>query len=312
MNLMCKFNFYQQIRLLLRRFRDGSTSDATLLDEKINLKSTLSLSSPDGEVQSITEDTNSKVNVTAWYNGLTGSMGALPTSYSEWMIERYYRYGDCSAKAFIDIFGHRLYCLDYLAWQKNHLYALAEAENKTPLFNVMLSMTGLLNSSNLLTLPRHLSLFAAPIRTMVNLEQWLTQRFNTEVSVIPFTGGWHSVDKKYCCILGDSIRTLGDAPMLGKNYIALDSEFEVELGPMSAEFSHKFLKNGDLSNDLWNSIRNYVGPLINFSITLLITSIELDIYPLGKQTLGYDCCIGTEKKIHPSKTRLSEPKINRK
>ena len=145
--VVSKFSFYQQVRLLLRKLRDGRTTDATLLDEQVEFISTLSLDAPHGEVENLRQETPcSPIEVRAWHNGLTGAMGALPTAYSEWLIARQYRYGERSAKAFLDMFGHRLYCLDYLAWQKHHLYARAEAEAQPPLQTAIMALSGLLMS----------------------------------------------------------------------------------------------------------------------------------------------------------------------
>lgn len=308
-----KFNFYHQIRLLLRKLRDGKTSDVALLDKKILITSTLSLDAPSGEVKSLKEDiSNSQFRVTAWYNGLTGSMGALPTAYSEWMIERRYRYGDNSAKAFIDLFGHRLYCLDYLAWQKNHPFALAEAENTPPLNNVLLAMAGLLNSPPPLISTRHLSLFASPVRSMVNLEQWLTQKFDVAVQIVPFRGGWRTVEKSDSCQLGNCRQRLDKAPMLGTARIEIDSSFEVVFGPMSITASYSFLPKGRLWYALWPSIRNYVGPLMSFSVLLLINSRESESSSLGEQILGINFILGTGTNYTPQsyKVRLQEPSYN--
>ena len=129
-----RFNFYQQVRTLLHKLRGDNTATAETLDAKLRIVSPLSLDAPAGQIAGIEqENPEDPLRITVWQNGLTGALGALPTAYTEWMIGRQYRYGDHSAKAFLDMFGHRLYCLDYLAWQKNHLYALAESQTQLPL-----------------------------------------------------------------------------------------------------------------------------------------------------------------------------------
>lgn len=101
------------------------------------------------------------------------------------MIGRQYRYGDHSAKAFLDIFGHRLYCLDFLAWQKNHLYALAEAQTGSPLQQATLSLTGLLTSQSISGGENYAHLFSSPVRSMVNLEVWLSHYYAVPVEITP-------------------------------------------------------------------------------------------------------------------------------
>ncbi len=293
MPVISKFHFYQQIRLLLRALRDGKKSDETLLDEALHLTSTLSLNAPEGEVESLVQAPGQPLAVTAFHNGLTGAMGALPAVYTEWLIERQYRYSDISAKAFIDLFGHRLYCLDYLAWQKNHLYALAESPAPSPLRMAILALTGLNDDAPFSAMVNHAPLFASPVRSMVNLECWLSQCFAVPAQVIPFTGGWRSVSEDERCQLGNPRHTLGSAPMLGAVRLEPYAHFDVLLGPMSAEFSRRFIPHGTAWQALWTNIRNYVGPVMTFSVSLLISSASHLSRPLGMRALGVDFCLGS-------------------
>ncbi len=260
--IVSKFNLHQQIRLLLRRLRGEKTVDATLLDEKLLISSTLSLAAPQGEVAMLEQpQPDSPLHLTAWHNGLTGAMGALPVAYTEWMIERHYRYGDGGAKAFIDMFGHRLYCLDYLAWQKHHLYALAESQAHTPLHTAILALAGLLDVTPSVTQTQHAPLLASSVPSMVNLERSLNQRFGVPVQITPFTGKWREVAEHERCQLGDPSRALVTAPMLGSARLEIHSHFDVMLGPMTVEMSRRFIPQEEAWRELWAAIRGYVGPL---------------------------------------------------
>lgn len=309
-SLVSKSHFYQQVRLLLRKLRDGTTPDATLLDEKLRMTSTLSLNAPDGEVENIQQASEHEpVAVSVWHNGLTGAMGALPVTYSEWMIERQYRYGDSSAKAFIDQFSHRLYCLDYLAWQKNHLCALAESQDQLPLQTPVLALTGLLNTTQSSELTQHAPLFASPVRSMINLERWLQQRFGVPAQIIPFTGGWRTVPNAERCQLGHPQHRLATAPMLGTARLEVHAQFDVVLGPMTPETSRRFTPQGSAWRELWTCIADYVGPVMDFSVSLTINSADLVPQPLGQRVLGQDLCLGSNAVSALHQIRLSAPTI---
>lgn len=306
--VISKFHFYQQIRLLLRKLRNGSTSDAMLLNQKLQISSTLSLDAPDGQVKSLCQTfSDEPIQLTAWYNGLTGAMGALPTVYSEWMIERHYRHSDHSAKAFIDIFGHRLYCLDYLVWQKNHLYARAESQRQPPLQKEILALGGLLIPDASPSIIKHASLFISPVRSMLNLERWLSQLLGVQALVTPFTGGWCDVPEQESCQLGTPRQTLGAAPMIGRRRLDKNAHFDVILGPMSTNASRRFTAQGDDWRVVWSNIRDYVGPVLDFSVSLLISSVDLTPKPLGESALGHELCIGRPLGLHPHQVRLSAP-----
>ncbi|MCX9039071.1 type VI secretion system baseplate subunit TssG [Citrobacter portucalensis] len=306
--IISKFNIFQQIRLLLRQRRNNQTLDDTLLDEQLRITSTLSLNAPHGEIESLYQTSNdAPVQISAWYNGLTGAMGALPTVYTEWLVERQYRYSDHSAKAFIDIFDHRLYCLDYLAWQKNHLYALAESQSVLPLHNIILSLSGLLCTST--SQAQHATLFTSPVRSMVNLERWLSLHFGVPVQIIPFTGGWRDVEPHICCRLGNPEQPLLTAPMIGSKRREVHAHFNVLLGPVSPEVSKRFIAQVQIRQKLWSCIRDYVGPMLDFSILLTIKSAGFARRQLGMGAIGLDLCIGNNVDSHLHQVRLSVPTV---
>ncbi|NIF32446.1 type VI secretion system baseplate subunit TssG [Enterobacter sp. Cy-643] len=305
-----KFNFYQQIRLLLRKLRDGKTSDNVLLDEKLHITSPLSLDAPNGQVESLAQETpESPLQVCTGYNGLTGAMGALPTVYTEWLIERQHRYSDRSAKAFLDIFGHRLHSLDYLAWQKHHFYAQAEAQHQPPLQQTILALGGLLVSEIAASQAQHAAIFASPVRSMVNLERWLHQYFAVPVEIVPFTGGWRDVPAEECCQLGNPAQTLATAPMMGNMRREVNAHFDVILGPMSPETSRRFTPRGSQWREVWSSIRQYVGPIMDFSVSISISSAELTSRPLGMSAIGQDFCLGLNRDLHLHLVRIPDPTV---
>lgn len=307
--IISKFNLFQQIRLLLRQHRDGHTPDATLLDEQLRITSPLTLEAPQGQVESLSQESpGAPVEVSAWYNGLTGAMGALPTTYSEWLIERQYRYGDGAAKAFIDLFNHRLYCLDYLAWQKHHLYAQAEAQTIPPLHQEQLALSGLLTGTPATAMTQHTTLLASPVRSLVNLERWLSLRFGIPVRIEPFTGGWRTVEASECCQLGNPTQPLKAAPMIGCMRREAHAHFDVILGPISPETSQRFTSHTTAEREeIWSCVRDYVGPVLEFSVSLAISSADLKLRPLGQSAIGLDLCLGHHVASHLHQVRLLAP-----
>lgn len=306
-----KFNFYQQVRFLLRKFRDEGVSDEKILNEKIKFKSVLSLDAPDGEIDNIFENPKTGlIEVTSWYDGLTGAMGALPVAYCEWLIERQMRYGDSSARDFFDIFGHRLFCLTYLAWKKNNLCARAESEKHLPLRTPILSICGLLNNAHVDSQSKYPSLFGMPVRSMINLELWLSQLFKVKVEIKPFTGGWRPVPDNECCILGNTLIPLANAPMIGRVRVERHSHFDIILGPMSPKESLRFLPSCSTWKDIWYCVRDYVGLVMEFSISLVISSSGIAPTHLGRCILGLSLCLGSNRETDLYQVRLPSPNLN--
>ncbi|SQA96934.1 Uncharacterised protein [Cedecea neteri] len=71
-----KFSFYQQIRVLLRKLRKNNVSDDTLLDEKFQISSTLSIDAPDGQIETLRQESDdAPVQVTRRVQRVNGSNG---------------------------------------------------------------------------------------------------------------------------------------------------------------------------------------------------------------------------------------------
>lgn len=292
-SITSRFNFYQQVRTLLHKLRGGKACTVETLDSKFHFVSPLTLEAPAGQIVSIKQERrDAPLYVTVGQYGLTGALGILPTIYTEWMITRQYRYGDHCAKAFIDMFGHRLYCLDYLAWQKNHLYALAESQASPPLALATQALTGLLTSRSVSGGDNYAHLFSSSVRSLANLEVWLSHYYGVPVHITPFTGGWNTVEQDEYCQLGKPDQCLETAPMIGLVRWDIQSHFDVTLGPMSQQQSQDFIPQGKFYPEIWERIEEYVGPGLNFSVHLSITNGSSPILTLGCGQLGLDICIG--------------------
>lgn len=308
-----KFDFYHQIRVLLRKLRNGNKNENVFLDRNLWMTSTLSLSSPDGDIESLfQENPDGPINIVIGRNGLTGMMGALPLVYSEWMIERQYRYGDVTAKSFIDLFGHRLYCLDYLAWKKNHICAAAESRGYHPLQMPILALSGLLNGFQSPAMAEFAAFFVSTERSQINLERWLSLQFSIQVAIIPFTGSWYSVSSQEICMLGNPEQTLGRAPMLGRVRLEREACFDVVLGPVNTEQLYRFILQEEVQKELVEGITNYVGPLLNFSVFLIVRNDDIPVIPLGEGMLGKTLRLGINTEYSLQKIFLINSSAHQK
>lgn len=289
-----RHNFFQQVRLMLRHLVSppgGERLEA--LAEKICFVSPLSLEAPDGEIGEITLTPDQQWQVEVRTHGLTGALGALPEVYTEWLIARYYRYGDRTAKAFLDMFTNRLQALRYRSWLKYHYYAQYEASERPPLDQAIRALAGYgpgLAGHNTACA----AVFAHPVRSMLHLEKWLETLFSVTVNVKPFTGGWREMAPSQRCCLGRVGQTLGQAPMIGQVCMDMAARFTVALGPVSGSQVAPFLPKGEHYASLWRHIRAYVGPGLDFDIDLLTEGGGHN--RTGEGQIGRDLCIGQPGK----------------
>lgn len=289
--IFSRYNFFQQVRLMLRKLQRRSGSrDTRALTESLCFVSPLSLDAPKGEVGKIVRTQDGLWQMEVLTHGMTGTLGALPTVYTEWMLERYYRYGDKTAKAFVDIFTNRLQALRYLAWLKYHYYAAYEVSTTRPLSDALLALAGVMQSVPSMQNESYAGLFSHPVRSALNLESWLENLFAVPAKVYSFTGGWLKVDRKQCCCLGHTPLTLGQAPMLGRVRRDMASMFNVELGPLPLSRASQYLPGGRYYISVWQRIREYVGTGLDFTVELIAENDRKDGQGCG--VIGVDLCLG--------------------
>ncbi|HDL7647665.1 TPA: type VI secretion system baseplate subunit TssG [Yersinia enterocolitica] len=294
-----KFNLFNQIRILISKLHSTNKKIDQKLDDNFNFTSTLSLNSPNGQIENIYKDNESGVyHVSIYQHGLTGTVGALPTAYTEWLIERESRYNDHSAKAFLDIFNHRQHCLAYLAWQKQYYSSRLEGDEDSTISNVVLSLCGMLQATDRLPSNGYAQFYSYPVRSLTNLERILRQYYQTSVVISPFSGCWKDVDLTEQCQLGNREITLGCGPVIGNVRWDIASSFDVIIGPVDFITARNFMSGGKYHEFIQKQIRTYVGVILDFKIKIKINAATQEPMPIGKGQLGLNVSIGTQ--INPS------------
>lgn len=292
-------HFYQQIRQLLRRVSVQKKQDkAKLLQTSLELISPLSLDASPDEVSEVRE-VEGRWQVTVQRQGLTGALGALPTAYTQWLIERFYGYGERAGKAFLDIFTHRRQVLRFLAWEKSRFYARAELREEIPLSQASRSLSGVGNveRDRALLSYRYASLLSQPVRSIGLLECWLQSLFSAPAVIHPFQGSWQPVGETWLSALGAMPHPLGNAPVLGTQRWETQSHFRLVLGPIGAEQARAFMPGSDTLRLLHRSLQYFVGPGLCCDIELIIAKVASHRSALGQGQLGISACLGEGENL---------------
>lgn len=306
MDLTRSNSFFQQVRMMLRHLsKSKNVTPAQILEQDLYFVAPLSLDTPKGEVGEITHSDDGHFEVEVYSQGLSGALGALPTVYTEWLIERYYRYGDTAGKAFLDIFNHRLHQLRYLAWQKYHYYAGTEFRGESPIVEGIRALSGILGNPQLTQQEKYAGIFAHSVRSMVNLEIWLQNHFSVPAKITPFTGTWKSTEESLRCQLGSMTQSLASAPMLGAVYWDIQSRFTLTLGPVTQHDATLFFPTGKHYSAMREHVTAYVGPGLEVDIELLIDDSSGHHNPLGEGLLGLNICLGNKSLAPYRRVRLS-------
>ena len=292
-----KFNIFRQIRQLLSLYQKTENDLESTLDDKFFFSSTLSLESPNGQVENINKDNvTGHFHFSVYHFGLTGAMGVLPLVYTEWLIERESRYNDRSAKAYLDIFNHRMYCLAYMAWHKIHCSSQLYLDEDHIISDVILSLCGMQQTPYCFPGLQHARFYAGPVRSLSGLEQMLKQSYQIPIQVEPFYGCWEEISHPEKCILGKNILPLGSGPVIGSFRWDINSGFKVIIGPTDVMSAKKFMAGGVYHQSVKEQIKLYVGIALNFYLEIKIDSSSMPWIPLGECTLGTDATAGKGRR----------------
>ncbi|KOY63847.1 hypothetical protein AM629_01770 [Photorhabdus heterorhabditis] len=300
--------FYQNVRRLLKccHYRRSGETEITP-DDVVQFSSVLTLDAPESEVDALLspQQEGEQYHMAVYHFGLLGTFGALPLRYTEWLIDRRYRYGDESAQAFIDIFTHRLLSLRFQAWQKYRLFVNAELRSRRALPAIIPAVAGQLTASETQHVyPACVGLLATSVRSMVNLQHLLQREFNMAISIQPFRGRWQYVEQMHCCCLGRSL--LGDNPMLGRAYWDIQSGFHIQLGPFAAQQRADFMPGNERYRRLTRWVWQFAGPLLSFSLELLVQHDGRGNRLNGSRRLGWGGCLGDTGDTHIQHVYLGE------
>jgi type VI secretion system protein ImpH len=139
-----EFDFFQAVRVLERVFRDRKPVglDFAPADEVARFRPHLSLAFPPSQIVALDGPNEDRPNhlLTVAFFGLYGLNGALPTHYTQMMMDLVRDLPRSSPERrslrdWLDLFNHRLISLFYRAWEKYRFhvaYERGEARRKDP------------------------------------------------------------------------------------------------------------------------------------------------------------------------------------
>jgi len=300
------FGFFQSVRLLQMVSKAKGSNDQTETQDLIHFKSRLSLETPSAEVHDLTgEIPKSEVkglrkplSMVVNFLGLTGSSGALPSNYTEFLIERQVKYRDRALRDFLDIFNHRFIDLFYKAWAKHRLYVDWEEQRQNGILRNILDFMGY-GSQNLrsklaientgisdLNLAYYSGIMVGSTRTAEGLSRIINDHFGMKNEVLQFRGQWMKNPDDQCTSLGEYENILGEGSMLGVMYWDQQASFRVRLGPLKLTDFQDMLPNQVKFEALSKFIEFYAGPSLDFDIQLVLKRDEVPDCLLGGKANG--------------------------
>jgi type VI secretion system protein ImpH len=282
-----RFEFFQAVRLLERMFPERAAVGRDNLPSKevVRFRSRPTIEFPASEVHEIREvqeefSDEQKLEMFINFMGMVGAIGALPTHYTELVIERA-RYRDRALWEFIDIFTHRSVSLFFRAWEKYRFpvsYERGEDDFTEYLFDILglgtRGLRGRLSVPDESLIP-YAGLISNKPQSVASIEQTLSDYFGVPVKVEQFFGQWLALDKESITQLGKENSRLGVSTVVGTRVFDNQSKIRLRIGAVGYEKFKGFLPNGSAYPALCSMVRFLVGQEFDFDLQLVLKAREV-------------------------------------
>ena len=305
------FHFFQALRRLECRYHDQPRlgSALRLADDPIRLSQEPSLAFAPATLAGFDPgDADRPPRLSAYFLGLFGPQGPLPTHLSEQARNRWRNEGDRTFAAFADLFHHRMLALFYRAWADVQP-TVGFDRPETDRFQVYVGAPFGLGMPTLwqrdavpdLAKLHYAGRLVGQTRNPEGLEAILSDFFKLPVVVETFIGHWLLLDQRSRCRLGESPDTglLGLTAVIGERVWDCQHKFRIVMGPMSLAEFQRFLPGSASLRRLVAWVRNYVGDELLWDLNLILKKEEVPPLVLGAETrLGWTTWLTSQPLAH--------------
>jgi type VI secretion system protein ImpH len=314
-----RFEFHQAVRLLeiLRPDAEPLGEGHDPAAEAVRFRSRVGLDFPAADVVQVSRPDGERApaEMAVAFLGAAGGLSPLPRPFTELVLERTAR-KDTALRDFLDIFNHRLVSLMYRVRKKHRVGLATVPPDETGLAEHLYSLVGLgtpglrgrlgVDDRSLLA---YAGLLAQRPRSMVALEQLLTDHFGVPVDGEQLRGRWLTLDEDQRTRIGrlGENHELGGGAVLGGRFWDQQGTFELSVGPLSLDRFLDFLPPGTAFGPLCELTRFHAGTELDFSVRLVLRAEEVPASRLGAAggaRLGWTSWLRTRPRSAEGEVRL--------
>ena len=332
-----RFGFFQAMRLVEQLSLRQGDNGRDAVARRVRFRNSLSLAFPSAELedaraigsdgraldsaeaieQAAADGDIGDITITPAFMGLLGTVGALPTHYTEFLHEREVWHRDRAARAFLDIFTNRALALHYAAWKKYRLAMQYELDRRERFLPLMLSLTGVgmeglrdrLAEGEGAVFDQAIAHYAGAVRqrpvSARLLQQVLSEYFRVEVTVEQFVGAWYRVPGHQATRLGVANAGLGSTALAGDRVWQRDLRMRLLIGPLDRGHFDDFLPGGGAAEALRRWLTLLTGSCLEYEVRLVLKAEDVRGAGIGAghgARLGWDSYVSTR----PSATARSD------
>jgi type VI secretion system protein ImpH len=305
-----QFQLTQAVRLLIRWLNRYGVSQEQIWSQVLRFQNSLSLDFPASEVESIhisgvsrwvdapavlQRGGSVRIHVTPRLLGALGICGTLPLSYTERVATRLRLDKNSAARAFIDLFSHRMVALYCQAWDKHRLEHLVGTAGDDKQLDLLLSLAGVRREAlrDGAIPPAVCALYAGLLRarpaSASALANVAADYFNVPVRMQQFVGGWDAIPKHMRSTLGTVTPRLAYGAALGIRMWRQDRRARLIVGPVDRDSLMQFLPAGAAAIALAKMLTLFAAPSLIYELQVLLKLDCVTPLVLGQhRRLGWD------------------------
>lgn len=317
-----RFQFVQAVRILLRWLAQNGVPQERAIAQVLRFRSSLSLNFPASEIEALAagpavcvtdadllralqDEPGTQIALTPTFLGLLGVNGTLPLHQTGRIatVERWE--GDISARAFIDLFSHRMVGMFFQAWGKYRLEHKFDIEGKDGQLPLLTALAGVYRDASSerddLDSPRrndHVTAhYAALLRTRPvsagTVSRVLTDHFGVSIEVESFVEAWDHIPDNKRSKLGNQVAKLGRGATLGGRLRRRDIRTRLNIGPLDKVDFERFLPRSEAAAALATMVSLFGLPNLEFEVRLIlnpscVAPLVLTSKPGAARRLGWD------------------------
>ena len=271
-----RYRFFQAVRLLaLAQGRQQGHGYAGV-PRNLRFRTPATLAFPASEIDRLdtrvsTTDETDPLQMQVNFMGLTGPSGALPTHYTELLIERRQFHRDDTAHAFFDLFSHRAISLFYSAWRKYRFYVPFEQGERGGFTRNLLDLTGFglervqerLRTEAPGIHPLFFAYFSGlaaqkPLSAAA-ISAFVSGYFQVPVQLEQFAGQWIAVPIDEQTSLQGQANQLGVSAFAGQRVWDRQTKIRLRIGPLDHARFSEMLPGAEAAKALLQLIKLCVG-----------------------------------------------------
>lgn len=285
------FDFFHALRLLQSTFSEDMPriGDARRVsDEPFRLRQEPTLDFAPSTIAAAQREDEERLALAVYFWGLHGPNGALPTSMTEFLLERRRRFKDVALLRFLDVFHHRALTLFFRAWALNHQAVDYERREASRFTRHLLSLIGAGTEGmrERDSLGEEAKLFFAghlvhQTRHAEGLASILSAYFDVPVQVEQFSGQWLALPEESLCVLGQRNAALGQDAIAGRRMWTCQLAVRLRIGPISQADMRRLLPTGEAFVRLRDWMRFYCSYQFDWDVQITLQREEVPPTVLG-------------------------------